>query len=88
MRVGVYGEALEQDRHAIEVKVWRDGRPDPLAQGLVQIEGYLERLGLDCGVLVIFDAREGAPVGDEWGARIAHGEAQTAAGRAVWVLRA
>ena len=88
VRVGVYGEALEQDRHAIEVKVWRDGRPDPLAQGLVQIEGYLERLGLDCGVLVIFDAREGAPAGDAWGEQITHGEAQTAAGRVVRILRA
>ncbi len=32
-----------------------DGRPDPLAQGLAQIESYLARLGLGTGWLVIFD---------------------------------
>ena len=88
VRVGVVGEVLEEDRHAIEVKIWRDGRPDPLAQGLVQLDAYLERLGLDFGVLVIFDARAGAPVGDAWGERVVPAEARTAAGRAVHVLRA
>ena len=88
VRVGVVGEVLEEDRHAIEVKIWRDGRPDPLVQGLTQLDGYLERLGLDSGVLVIFDARATAPVGDAWDERVAHAKARTAAGRAVHVLRA
>jgi type II secretory pathway predicted ATPase ExeA len=45
----------------IELKVWRDRRPDPLTAGLEQIEGYLERLHLATGWLVIFDRRQTAP---------------------------
>jgi hypothetical protein len=48
-------------REAIEIKVWREGRPDPLERGLEQLSGYLERLGLDRGYLVIFDRRADAP---------------------------
>lgn len=44
-------------RWAIELKVWRDGRPDPLAEGLNQLTGYLARLGLDHGVLLLFESR-------------------------------
>jgi hypothetical protein len=49
------------ERWAIELKVWRDGRPDPLPQGLKQLESYLERLGLDRGTLIVFDGRKNAP---------------------------
>ncbi|MCF8002993.1 MAG: ATP-binding protein [Chromatiaceae bacterium] len=45
----------------IELKVWRDGRPDPLAEGLKQLDAYLAGLGLDGGWLVIFDRRSGQP---------------------------
>ena len=45
------------ERWAIELKVWRDRRPDPLAEGLEQLTGYLDRLGLKRGTLVIFDDR-------------------------------
>ena len=45
----------------IELKVWRQGRPDPLASGLVQLDKYLAGLGLDTGWLVIFNQREGLP---------------------------
>jgi AAA-like domain len=45
----------------IELKVQRDGRPDPLKAGLEQIESYLERLNLATGWLVIFDRRQSAP---------------------------
>jgi len=31
----------------IELKVWRDGEPDPLTEGLEQLDGYLAGLGLD-----------------------------------------
>ncbi len=48
-------------RWALELKVWRDGRPDPLEQGLEQLSSYLERLGLDTGTLIIFDGRSEAP---------------------------
>jgi len=49
------------DRWALELKVWRDGRPDPLAEGLEQLSGYLDRLGLDRGSLILFDGRSQAP---------------------------
>jgi len=48
-------------RWAVELKVWRDGRPDPFQDGLEQIGGYLERLGLDDGTLILFDVRSQAP---------------------------
>jgi len=44
-------------REAMELKVWRKGERDPLSQGLAQLDGYLEGLGLDEGTLVIFDRR-------------------------------
>ncbi|MEA3643067.1 MAG: AAA-like domain-containing protein [Lamprobacter sp.] len=45
----------------IELKVWRTGRADPLAEGLAQLDRYLDGLGLDSGWLVIFDRRNGQP---------------------------
>ncbi|MCU0753818.1 MAG: hypothetical protein MUE46_01680 [Xanthomonadales bacterium] len=71
-------------RMAIEVKRWRPGRPDPLAEGLEQIERYLTRLGLPDGYLVIFDQRPDAPA---WEQRMTAAEAVTASGRPVLVLR-
>ncbi len=76
----VHGES----RMAIEVKRWRTGRPDPLAEGLEQIERYLARLGLPDGYLVIFDQRADAPA---WERRMQVSAAQTATGRPVLVLR-
>jgi hypothetical protein len=48
------------ERWAVELKVWREGRPDPLSQGLKQLGSYLERLGLDRGTLIVFDGRKAA----------------------------
>ncbi|MEL6383068.1 MAG: ATP-binding protein [Cyanobacteria bacterium J06626_18] len=45
----------------MELKVWRDGRPDPIKTGLKQLDRYLAGLGLDTGWLVIFDQRSGLP---------------------------
>ncbi len=47
-------------RWAAEMKVWRDRRPDPLKEGLEQLSGYLDRLGLDQGTLILFDGRTSA----------------------------
>jgi hypothetical protein len=44
-------------RRALELKVWRQGRKDPLREGLAQIDAYLASLRLGRGTLVIFDAR-------------------------------
>jgi hypothetical protein len=49
------------DTLAMELKVWRDGEPDPLQEGLAQLDDYLSGLGLPTGWLVIFDRRSGLP---------------------------
>ncbi len=63
---GPHGTSLWQ-REAFELKVWRDRdkRRDPLHTGLLQLDSYLSRLGLDHGTLVVFDARSAAlPIED------------------------
>jgi hypothetical protein len=72
-------------REALELKVWAPGRPDPLAKGLEQLDAYLAPLGLDEGVLVLFDRRPDAPPAED---RTRFAQATTASGRAVTVLRA
>ena len=49
------------ERWAVELKVWRGGRPAPLSTGLHQLSEHLKRLGLDHGTLVLFDLRPHAP---------------------------
>ena len=85
--VDAAGLPTGEDRHALELKVWRDGQKDPLEKGLEQIDGYLERLGLATGTLMLFDARTSAPSGDGWEKRGEFSEAQTPSGRAVTLLR-
>ncbi|MFC5822207.1 AAA family ATPase, partial [Nonomuraea harbinensis] len=46
---GPGGERLVQ-REAMELKVWRAGKDDPLTEGLAQLDGYLDRLSLTTGV--------------------------------------
>jgi len=70
---------------AIELKVWRDNRPDPLARGLAQLDTYLAGLGLDSGWLVIFDRRAGLPPVEE---RLSVTEQASPTGRRVTVIRA
>jgi len=69
----------------IELKVWRDGESDPLAEGLVQLDGYLAGLGLDAGWLVIFDRRTGQP---PIRARTTSAEQPSPQGRRITVIRA
>jgi hypothetical protein len=69
----------------MELKVWRDGAPDPLAEGLEQLDGYLAGLGLDTGWLVIFDRRSGQPPIAE---RTACHTATSPQGRSIQVVRA
>ena len=70
-------------RFALELKVWRQGRSDPIEAGLRQLGRYLERLGLDEGTLIIFDQRQDAAPFAERGTR----ETRTVDGRNVLVLR-
>jgi hypothetical protein len=73
------------DALAIELKVWRTGRPDPLKEGLAQLDGYLAGLGLPGGWLVIFDQRAGQrPIAER--TRVERGKTPT--GREVAVIRA
>ncbi|EPF19783.1 putative ATPase (AAA+ superfamily) [Microcystis aeruginosa SPC777] len=44
----------------IELKVWRDKKCNPQADGIEQLESYLGCLGLDFGWLFIFDRRKNA----------------------------
>jgi type II secretory pathway predicted ATPase ExeA len=69
----------------IELKVWRDGRSDPLTVGLEQLDGYLAGLGLSSGWLVIFDQRSNQPPIAE---RTFTEEATSPGGRQVTVIRA
>jgi hypothetical protein len=71
----------QMQREAIELKVWRDGRKDPLAEGLTQ----LDRVRLDRGVLVLFDRRTNALPIEE---RTREESATSPKGRAIRILRA
>ncbi len=69
----------------IEIKVWRDRRPDPLAKGLVQLEGYLARLEQAMGWLVIFDRRSQVEPIEK---RLSTSIVMTDEGRSITVIRA
>ena len=69
----------------MELKVWRDGYPDPLTAGLAQLDSYLAGLGLDTGWLVIFDRRaDPLPIAE----RTTHAEQRSPQGRRIQVVRA
>lgn len=72
-------------RFAFELKVWRDDEPDPLIEGLEQLDDYLSGLGLDTGWLVIFDRRAGLP---PIAARTSASQTRTPLGRSVALIRA
>jgi hypothetical protein len=72
-------------REAVEVKVRRSRGGDPLKEGLAQLDGYLARLGLDSGTLLIFDRRPSAveqPPDPEFT------QERTPSGRTITLLRA
>ncbi len=73
-----------QVKIGLELKVWRDGKPDPLSAGLEQLDEYLNGLELDTGWLVIFDQRSGLPDISE---RTTTETATSPAGRAITVIR-
>jgi hypothetical protein len=79
-----YGGGCLQ-REAVELKVWQPRQADPLAKGLAQLDGYLHRLGLDTGTLIVFDRRPDAvPVTE----RTAITQVGSPAGRTITLLRA
>ena len=68
----------------IELKVWRQGRPDPLKAGLEQLDNYLAGMNLNSGWLVIFDHRQGLPPIAE---RTTTEKAEASSGRQITVIR-
>ncbi len=72
-------------KEVLELKVWREKKRDPLEKGLEQLEGYLERVGVKRGVLVIFDRRAEAKPVEE---RVERSEVRTKKGHKVTLLRA
>ncbi|MCK9920798.1 ATP-binding protein [Frankia sp. AgPm24] len=72
-------------REAFELKARAGGAADPLPTGLAQLDGYLDRLGLDHGTLVIFDRRPAAkPIAE----RTSITTTLSLAGRTITLLRA
>ena len=69
---------------AIELKVWRDKNPDPIKEGLQQLDKYLSGLSLNTGWLVIFDRRSGLPPLSD---RTTTEMATSPAGREIIVIR-
>lgn len=69
---------------AMELKVWRAGKADPLTVGLTQLDKYLDGLGLETGWLVIFDRRSGLPPLEE---RLATEIVLSPSGRGITVIR-
>ena len=69
----------------MELKVWRDGEPDPLKEGLAQLDSYLAGLSLETGWLIIFDRRTGQPPIRE---RTSSSEQTSPQGRPITVVRA
>ena len=94
------GGGQHWQREAIELKVWRDKQRDPVDDGVIALDAYLDGLGLEHGILVIFDRRtrkrsqsSGAHGSDGGGtgrapAAIHLEQVQTPKGRAVMLLRA
>ncbi|MFC5187660.1 AAA family ATPase [Actinomadura harenae] len=75
--------ALQQS--AFELKVRSEVTGDQIADGLEQLDGYLDRLGLDTGTLVVFDRRRNAPPVTE---RTSIGTAESPSGRVITLIRA
>ena len=76
---------LQWQKSAFELKVWAEGKPDPMQQGLLQLESYLDDLSLTEGTLVIFDRRPNAKPSAE---RTLLTPTQTPKGYRVTLLRA
>ena len=68
----------------MELKVWREGCPDPIRAGLEQLDRYLAGLGLNTGWLVVFDQRQGLPPIAE---RLTTEQAKTPSDRTIIVIR-
>ena len=64
-------------RYPVEIKLWRG--PKTVDEGLAQLDGYLDTLGLNQGWLVIFDRRPDVP----WDEKISRRDVTTETGHAI-----
>lgn len=71
-------------KEAVELKVRRPRRDDPLVTGLSQLDRYLDRLGMDTGYLIVFDRRP-KPLRSH--VRTEVSDTRTPGGKSVAVLR-
>jgi hypothetical protein len=69
----------------IELKVWRDKKGDPEAEGIEQLDEYLARLEVKEGWLFVFDRRKNAPPFSD---RLLTKTITTQTGRSVIIQRA
>lgn len=76
---------LAGDVLGIELKVWRDGRPDPIDEVVEQLDGYLAGIGQDSGWLIVFNQCSGQPPIE---ARTTTETRRSSAGRDVTIIRA
>lgn len=72
-------------QEAFELKVRGPKEGDPLEEGLEQLDEYLDRLGLNTGVLALFDRRPKAP---PIARRSGLSQVQSPKGRTITLLRA
>ena len=68
---------LNEFRYPVEIKLWRG--PKTVEEGLLQLDGYLDTLGLNEGWLVIFDRRPDVP----WAEKIRQRDVTPASGRCI-----
>ncbi|GAB1541488.1 AAA family ATPase [Scytonema sp. NUACC21] len=69
----------------IELKVWRDKKGDPEAEGIEQLDEYLARIEVKEGWLFVFDRRKNAPPFTE---RLLTKTVTTQTGRSIIIQRA
>lgn len=74
-------------RVPMELKVWRPDDPDPLKDGLRQLDEYLDGLAMNTGWLVIFDRRDESKL-KKIAREVSAKTRKTKAGRKVTVIRA
>ncbi|GAA1857885.1 ATP-binding protein [Myceligenerans crystallogenes] len=76
--------ARKVQTYGIELKVRHPGKPDPLDEGMAQLDRYLDHLDQDTGLLAVFDRRKNAPPITE---RTGLTTATTPQGRTISLLR-
>ncbi len=84
-RVDLFGTQFE--RHLFELKVWYDGKADPLPAALEQVGEYVQRVPCESVSVLVFDRRK-ATLRKKWAGRMkVLGEVGVVQGLSVWGWR-